>query len=185
MAFILVQVHRMAAALTKLREGFQTLHDSAPNAAVPEHVRDAVRDLLPDDRLSPRRGHRPASLDNLIQKLFYIRNSFVDVELNCRQCHSTWPAPYLANDYVLYASSNGFTSESCGNVSTTFIVRSLLTQSGAVICSVCRCHGVDRKTTFRKKYPPFFVIEIPAYDNCFPSLIVDKIADLRPIGAGE
>jgi hypothetical protein len=176
--------HDSTAALERLCEGFLSLRDRARSSPpVPEHVRDAVRDLLPNDRPLPRRGEQPTCLDHLIQTLFCVRNPFVDIELHCTQCQHTWPTPYLANDYVLCASSNEFTRQNHSSVSTAFIMHTLLTQSRAVFCLVCRCLGADCRTTFRT-YPAFFVIEVPAYDDSFPSLIVDLTVDLRPIGAG-
>jgi hypothetical protein len=177
--------HDSSAALERLCEGFLSLRDRVRSSSpVPKHVRDAVRGLLANDRLLPRRGEQPTCLDHLIQTLFCVRNPFVDIELHCTQCHHTWPTPYLANDYVLCASSNEFTRENHSSVSTAFIMHTLLTQSRAVFCPVCRCLGADRRTTFRT-YPAFIlVIEAPAFDDRFPSLIVDLTVDLRPSALG-
>jgi hypothetical protein len=176
--------HDSTAALRKLCEGFRLLRDGARSPhTVPELVRDTVRDLLEDNTLLPRHGEQATSLDHLIQKLFHVRDPFADVDLLCRHCQYTWAARHLASDYVLFASPLEFAREVLSSVSTTFIMHSMLTHSKIVACPVCRCEGVERRTSFLT-YPAFFVVEVLTYVDNFPSLTVDMTVGLRPISAG-
>jgi hypothetical protein len=106
-----------------------------------------------------------------------VNNRHVSIIL-CRHCFA-----FGTHSSILSYTANELTRQSHNSVSTAFIMHTLLTQSRAIFCPVCRCLGADRRTTFRT-YPAFFVIEVPAFDDRFPSLIVDLTVDLRPIGSG-